>query len=41
MWGIILFNNFPDFWTISGAIVIVGAGVYVWARERIITSMKT
>ena len=41
MWGIILFNNFPDFWTISGAILIVGAGVYVWARERIVTSMKT
>jgi len=41
MWGIILFHNFPDFWTISGAIVIVGAGVYVWARERIVTSMKT
>ncbi len=41
MWGIILFNNFPDFWTIFGAIVIVGAGVYVWARERTVTSMKT
>ena len=41
MWGIILFNNFPDFWTISGAILIVGAGVYVWARERIVTSKKT
>ena len=34
MWGVILFNNYPDFWTISGAIVIVGAGVYVWAGER-------
>ena len=33
MWGIILFNNYPDFWTISGAIVIVGAGVYVWAKR--------
>ena len=41
MWGIILFNNCPDFWTISGAILIVGAGVYVWARERIVISMKT
>ena len=41
MWGITLFNNFPDFWTISGAILIVGAGVYVWARERIATSRKT
>ena len=41
MWGIILFDNFPDFWTISGAIVIVGAGVYVWSRERKLTSIKT
>ena len=39
MWGIILFNNFPDFWTISGAIVIVAAGVYVWARERATTTI--
>ena len=41
MWGMILFNNFPDFWTIYGAILIVGAGVYVWARERIATPRKT
>ena len=40
MWGIILFNNFPDVWTISGAILIVGAGVYVWARERSVTLVK-
>lgn len=40
MWGIILFNNFPDVWTISGAILIVGAGVYVWVRERSVTLVK-
>ena len=40
MWGIILFNNFPDVWTISGAILIVGSGVYVWARERSVTLVK-
>ena len=41
IWGVVLFDNFPDFWTISGAIVIVGAGVYVWARERSVTLLKT
>jgi len=40
IWGLLLFDNFPDIWTISGAIVIVGAGVYVWARERTVTSVK-
>ena len=41
IWGVLLFDNFPDIWTISGAIVIVGAGVYVWSRERKLTSIKT
>ena len=41
IWGVLLFDNFPDFWTISGAIVIVGAGVYVWSRERKLASIKT
>ena len=33
-WGLVLFGNFPDFWTIVGALIIVAAGIYVWARER-------
>ena len=38
LWGAILFNSFPDFWTIFGSVIIVGAGVYVWARERALAS---
>ena len=34
IWGFVLFGNFPDFWTIVGALIIVGAGIYVWARDR-------
>ena len=34
IWGVVLFGNFPDFWTIAGALIIVAAGIYVWARER-------
>ena len=33
-WGFVLFGNFPDFWTIVGALIIVAAGIYVWARDR-------
>ena len=32
-WGIVLYGEYPDFWTIIGALVIVGAGLYVWHRE--------
>ena len=32
-WGILLFDEWPDGWTVAGALVIVGAGVYVWHRE--------
>lgn len=32
-WGLSIFGEWPDLWTIGGAIVISGAGVYVWYRE--------
>ena len=31
--GYLFFGERPDLWTILGALVIVGAGVYVWHRE--------
>lgn len=34
MWGFVVFGEFPDAWTWAGAAVIVGAGLYVWWRER-------
>lgn len=33
-WGIVLFNQYPDRWTIFGALVIASAGLYVWHREN-------
>ncbi|MGL5008703.1 MAG: DMT family transporter [Paracoccaceae bacterium] len=33
IWGIVLFRQYPDGWTILGALVIAGAGIYVWHRE--------
>lgn len=35
LWGYFVFDEFPDFWTWIGALVIVGAGLYVWHRERV------
>ena len=32
-WGIVLFGEYPDTATVTGALVIVGAGLYVWHRE--------
>lgn len=33
VWGALLFSEFPDVWTVFGALVIAGAGLYVWYRE--------
>ncbi len=32
-WGILLFGEWPDLPTVIGALVIAGAGLYVWHRE--------
>ena len=34
IWGLLVFSDVPDATTILGALVIVGAGVYVWHREN-------
>lgn len=33
VWSTLLFGEFPDIWTVIGAFVIAGAGLYVWYRE--------
>lgn len=32
-WGIGLYGEYPDRWTLIGAVVIVAAGLYVWRSE--------
>ncbi|WP_312527499.1 DMT family transporter [Paracoccus sp. (in: a-proteobacteria)] len=32
-WGWLFWGSIPDFWTLFGAVVVVSAGLYVWARE--------
>lgn len=33
-YGVVIFSERVDFWTATGALVIVGSGLYVWHRER-------
>ena len=33
VWGWLFFGRLPDRWSMLGALVIVGAGLYVWHRE--------
>ncbi len=37
-WGIMVFDHYPDAATYLGALVIVGAGLYVWRRETVLRS---
>lgn len=39
-WGIVLFGQYPDRWTVLGALVIAVAGLYVWHREMQITKAE-
>ena len=36
IFGLLLFGEIPDGFTLIGAVVIVTAGIYVWYRERLI-----
>jgi drug/metabolite transporter (DMT)-like permease len=33
VWGAVLYGEYPDRWSIIGALVIIAAGLYVWHRE--------
>lgn len=33
LWGALFFAEFPDQWSVIGALVIASAGIYVWYRE--------
>lgn len=41
IWGALIYAEYPDFWTIVGAVVVVGAGLYVWHRETRATPADT
>lgn len=40
VWGYFVFGNVPDRWTICGAVIIIAAGLLIWARERALYNAK-
>lgn len=32
--GIVVFATYPTAWTLAGALIIIGSGVYIWHNER-------
>ena len=32
-WGLVVFRDIPSLWTLSGASIVVGSGLYIWYRE--------
>lgn len=39
--GMLVFSEVPDFWTLAGSAVIIGSGLYTFARERRRASRET
>lgn len=39
-WSYFIFNHVPDVWTIVGALIIIGAGLIIWLREKKDTKLK-
>jgi drug/metabolite transporter (DMT)-like permease len=35
LYGYLLFGDLPDHWTLLGALIIVGSGLYIFYRERV------
>ncbi len=33
-WSLVVFNQPPDRWTIFGALIVAGSGLFIWFRER-------
>ncbi|MGI9406619.1 MAG: DMT family transporter [Hyphomicrobiaceae bacterium] len=38
--GAVFFDEFPDLWTVTGALIVVGSGLYVIWRERSLARRK-
>jgi drug/metabolite transporter (DMT)-like permease len=39
--GYVLFGNLPDAWTLSGAALIIGSGLYIFHREQTLKRQQT
>lgn len=34
--GFVFFGDIPTLWTFAGALILIGSGLYIWHRERVI-----
>jgi drug/metabolite transporter (DMT)-like permease len=39
--GALVFGTYPDAMSLAGTMILVGAGLYVWHRERTLTTPTT
>jgi drug/metabolite transporter (DMT)-like permease len=39
--GYVLFGNLPDAWTLTGAALIIGSGLYIFHREQALKRQKS
>lgn len=39
--GVLLFDTWPTFWTAIGGAIIIGSGLYIWQRERILAQRNS
>ncbi|OSP55987.1 DMT family transporter [Pseudoruegeria sp. SK021] len=39
--GLLIFGTPPTMWTVVGALIIVGSGIYIWMRERTLARDRT
>ena len=40
VWSFFVFDHLPDRWTITGAVIIVAAGLIIWFRERRLSMLR-
>lgn len=40
VWSYFIFGHLPDAWTMTGAATIIGAGLFIWLRERILSDRR-
>lgn len=38
--GFVFFGDIPTVWTFAGALILIGSGLYIWHRERVITRLN-
>lgn len=41
LFGYMLFSDLPDIWTVSGACIVAGSGIYIFHRERKLGNSET